>query len=187
MGLIHRAVPAIAGALLVTGVGMAGAASAAPVAAIQPASASVASTTFPWPVERIGSRGPNVAAIQYLMRAFSSANAGLAVDGVYGTRTAAAVRGYQSAKRLTVDGVVGPQTWASLASTFVVAKGARGPAVSAVQMELRKHGYGLAIDGVFGPLTDAAVRDAQRAFGLTVDGIVGPNTWRGLVTRGNSD
>ena len=37
-----------------------------------------------------------------------------ASDGVYGERTANAVRRFQQANGLDVDGVVGPQTWGSL-------------------------------------------------------------------------
>lgn len=38
------------------------------------------------------------------------------------------------------------------------------------------------IDGLYGPLTEAAVRKFQRAQGLTVDGVVGATTWRRMMT-----
>ncbi|MEG1686984.1 MAG: peptidoglycan-binding protein [Angelakisella sp.] len=38
----------------------------------------------------------------------------------------------------------------------------------------------VAIDGSFGPMTQAAVRDFQNRFGLEIDGIVGPLTWQKL-------
>jgi hypothetical protein len=67
----------------------------------------------------------------------------------------------------------------------VIRQGATGPAVRTVQGLLVARYYRLGtsgqlhdgIDGVFGPLTDAAVREAQGAARIAVDGIVGPQTW----------
>jgi peptidoglycan hydrolase-like protein with peptidoglycan-binding domain len=39
---------------------------------------------------------------------------------------------------------------------------------------------GLTVDGIFGPETEAAVKNFQQDNGLTVDGIVGPHTWQAL-------
>jgi peptidoglycan hydrolase-like protein with peptidoglycan-binding domain len=59
----------------------------------------------------------------------------------------------------------------------VLRLGDRGPAVSQWQQELNGViGAGLTTDGIFGPATDRATRDLQRARGITVDGIVGPQT-----------
>lgn len=58
-----------------------------------------------------GSRGDDVAALQ---KQLNAAGYNLAVDGVFGSATAAAVRDYQSRNALTVDGVAGQQTMNSL-------------------------------------------------------------------------
>ena len=44
-------------------------------------------------------------------------NAGLTVDGIFGTKTDAAVRAYQKANNLGVDGIVGTKTWGALLAT----------------------------------------------------------------------
>lgn len=59
--------------------------------------------------------------------------------------------------------------------------GLRGSDVMELQALLRKIGYNPgAVDGVFGSLTDQAVRQFQRNNGLTPDGVVGPNTYNAL-------
>lgn len=56
-------------------------------------------------------------------------------------------------------------------------QGSRGAAVSALQQQLRDHGFDPGpIDGVFGPRTLAAVRAFQTKQGIAVDGVVGPIT-----------
>jgi peptidoglycan hydrolase-like protein with peptidoglycan-binding domain len=60
--------------------------------------------------------------------------------------------------------------------------GSTGPAVKELQERLNAQGATppLKVDGIFGPLTDAAVRGFQRSRGLSVDGVVGPKTWAAL-------
>jgi peptidoglycan hydrolase-like protein with peptidoglycan-binding domain len=52
----------------------------------------------------------------------------------------------------------------------------QGDNVRALQQALVNGGFSLAVDGVFGASTDAAVRLFQQQKGLTIDGIVGPAT-----------
>ena len=66
-----------------------------------------------------------------------------------------------------------------------VSLGATGGAVRRLERALRRTpNLGLVVDGVFGPLTDAAVKEFQQGAGLAVDGIVGPLTWDALPDGG---
>ena len=65
----------------------------------------------------------------------------------------------------------------------LVKEGARNHPVKTLQYLLRQHGHNVAVDGAFGPKTDAAVRDFQRKKGLQVDGDVGPQTWSALIVE----
>ncbi|MFC7613926.1 peptidoglycan-binding protein [Actinokineospora soli] len=60
-------------------------------------------------------------------------------------------------------------------------RGSTGPVVRELQTLLNRGGAGLVVDGLFGPRTDAAVRQFQRRHGLAVDGIVGRMTWAKLL------
>lgn len=61
-------------------------------------------------------------------------------------------------------------------------RGDKGDDVATWQRLLVQHGHTLVVDGDFGPKTDAATREFQRARGLQVDGIVGPMTWAAAKT-----
>ena len=65
---------------------------------------------------------------------------------------------------------------------FLIREGARGDYVRQIQTCLnRVNSAGLNTDGIFGPLTRAAVVNYQRANGLAADGIVGD----GVIIRPN--
>lgn len=69
------------------------------------------------------------------------------------------------------------QTAPSSGSTTLLRSGSRGSAVKQLQEQLILLGYlNDRADGIFGRLTDAAVRQYQRRNGLTVDGIAGKIT-----------
>ncbi|MEZ6138532.1 MAG: TIGR02594 family protein [Pirellulaceae bacterium] len=63
---------------------------------------------------RRGSRGSEVRRLQSALNAKLQPSPNLQVDGIFGRNTETAVRLYQANNGLTVDGVVGPQTWGSL-------------------------------------------------------------------------
>ncbi len=60
--------------------------------------------------------------------------------------------------------------------------GSRGETIKQIQKALCGAGHHVGvIDGIFGVMTDEAVRNFQKEHGLTVDGIVGPATLAKLV------
>ncbi|KGI81208.1 hypothetical protein IL38_11925 [Actinopolyspora erythraea] len=59
----------------------------------------------------------------------------------------------------------------------LLSRGVANRAVSSLQDSLNRcHGFSLAIDGIYGANTAAAVRSVQSSAGIAVDGVYGPNT-----------
>ena len=86
----------------------------------------------PFPLVREGDGEHPVRTLQHLLRA---RNQSVDVDGIFGPKTDAAVRAFQMDNHLSVDGLVGPATWAEL--IVVVRRGSQGDAVKGVQEEFQ--------------------------------------------------
>lgn len=66
------------------------------------------------PVLQEGDKGPSVEYLQRKLNEVGIVHSDLVVDGHFGPKTLQAVKAYQRARKLTVDGIVGNQTWTSL-------------------------------------------------------------------------
>jgi peptidoglycan hydrolase-like protein with peptidoglycan-binding domain len=133
--------------------------------------------------------------------------------GEFSTETEESVRTLQARHGLTVDGIVGPDTWnvvgvqaqETLTPPAEVAQQAsadsptdatpqtaassdtptdEAQAPSGVAAVQRlQAALHLPVDGEFGPETEASVRTLQARHGLAVDGVVGPATWSIIGVR----
>ena len=138
----------------------------------------------------IGSRGAEVVTLQTLLTE-QGYDPGPS-DGVFGSKTRRAVIAFQNDEGLLADGIVGSVTAGALddvppasddapdeptGSTEILYLGSRGTDVVELQRHLNDGGYDVGrSDGIFGPLTLAAVIEFQKAENLTPDGRVGPKT-----------
>lgn len=122
---------------------------------------------------RYGSSGNAVYTVQQNLEGLGY---GCIPDGIFGSKTEAAVRRYQSDKGLSADGIVGTKTSAALKED-----------VKTVQQRLNTLGYAAGIvDGIYGSNTRSAVRAFQKAYGLSVDGVAGSATRSALQKAVNS-
>ena len=129
----------------------------------------------------------------------------IAVDGVYGPATERAVRAFQQAYGLPVDGIVGEETWQVLYNVYrgivlstpeyytgtppvpfpgyLLVLGTQGNDVRLLQeylaalSEVYSEIPAVPVTGVFGTATRDAVIAFQQLAGLTPNGIVDALTW----------
>jgi murein DD-endopeptidase MepM/ murein hydrolase activator NlpD len=125
---------------------------------------------------------PEVAALQVALQA--KGVYGGPVDGDAGPGTASGVRAVQSRAGLAVDGVSGPATRAALGrlgrppfGTRVLQAPAVGWDAAVLQFLLATRGFPSGpFDGALGPRTAAALMRFQGSRGLLADGVAGPGT-----------
>lgn len=169
-------------------------------------------SSYPGTPLQVGSTGANVVVIQVALNKISQNYPAIpkipAVDGIFGSRTQAAVRAFQEIFGLTPDGIVGPATWYEIVRIYVAvtslaelrSQGQQFYAINwtapnALQQgdsgeKVRQLQYMLsvlsayiseippvAVDGIYGQATRAAVLAAQRRFRLPETGSVDAATW----------
>ena len=135
----------------------------------------------------LGASGPAVAEVRSRL-----AHLGLLDEqtaGGYDEVVAAAVRLFQQERGLTVDGIVGPDTYRRLEEArwqlrdrvlmYVPRHLITGDDVAQLQSRLAQLGFDAGrTDGMFGPRTDGALREFQGSVGVSADGVCGPDTYR---------
>ena len=142
---------------------------------------------------RLGDRGPAVADVQSLLARLGLLRE-LPDEPVFDEATDRALREFQQRRGLSVDGIVGPETYRALAASrwslgdrllSLATRPFVGDDVAALQERLLELGFDAGrADGVFGPRTESALRGLQREYGLVADGTCGPATLRALRQLG---
>jgi caspase domain-containing protein/putative peptidoglycan binding protein len=102
---------------------------------------------------RLGSRGEDVRRVQELLQ-IAGHDPG-PIDGIFGSRTDQAVRGFQAANQLVQDGIVGPRTWEALTSSGTEDRPAQGISLHIGLNVVDDIAYGTPITPLGGCVNDA--------------------------------
>jgi N-acetylmuramoyl-L-alanine amidase len=143
---------------------------------------------------RVGDTGDAVAAIRRLLavqRLLPDSSGTPDGDTTFDLHMDRAVRAFQQQRGLTVDGIVGPQTYRILDEarwrlgdrilTHVPGNLMSGDDVVALQQRLLDLGFKVGrADGYYGHQTELGVREFQRNIGVPADGTCGPSTLKAL-------
>ncbi len=142
---------------------------------------------------RRGDRGPAVAEVHATLVGLGLLEAAPR-DAEFDDATDRAVREFQQRRGVSVDGIVGPETYRALAAArwrlgdrllSLASRPFTGDDVSALQGRLLELGYDAGrVDGVFGIRTQTALSGFQRERGLVADGTCGMETLRDLRSLG---
>jgi peptidoglycan hydrolase-like protein with peptidoglycan-binding domain len=132
------------------------------------------------PVLKKGSTDPAVRDLQEALKALGQ-YAG-PIDGIFAATTEAAVKAFQQARGIKVDGIVGKVTWINIdevdQSEPVLKVGSTGLPVRRAQKRMSLVGFDVGgVDGRYGGKTAAAVKKLQQQSGIGADGVVGAKTW----------
>jgi N-acetylmuramoyl-L-alanine amidase len=156
----------------------------------------------------LGDRGPAVAEIRAKLVQLgllpASGESGDPVEATFDQAVDQAIRQFQQQRGLSATGIVDAETYRVLDEarwrlgdrllSYVAGHPLIGDDVAALQRRLLELGFEVnRVDGVYGPVTEQAVREFQRSVGVPVDGICGPATFKALarlspiVTGGRAD
>ncbi len=147
---------------------------------------------------QVGSTGDDVKRLQRVLARRLLWNPFGPITGVFDATLQTSVKAFQQANGLTADGVVGPSTWAKLPpyreASPTLTVGSLGPAVAWLQRALAGQvvavsfapSYAGAIDGVFGPVTEASVKALQAWATVPATGVVDDATWFVWLTPGSA-
>lgn len=119
--------------------------------------------------------GAKVTALQYLLTA---AGKTVKVTGTFDSATETAVKAFQKAKGLEVDGQAGPLTLTALMAS--IEKGDDGARAAALNVLLAQAGYPTDPGSTFGAVTLESLKAFQTAAGLEATGSGNAKTWSRL-------